>query len=388
MDVFTDGEIFQDIVDAAFKRRVPVYIILDEAGVKCFLDMCQGLELADFRVRNIRVRSVTGVGFYMPMGKVKGTLSSKFLMVDGEKVATGSYRFTWSSSHLDRNLLFLLTGQYAEPFDMEFRELYAISEEVDLCQQLGLGGAGRPGLGRSSTVARKLINPKYALVAASRQPPGEMMRWAALQQKEARGEPQGQEEDSGGGESARRLESFLNDLVTLEQFLPPVDPLDLTDGRHADPKCKPSEPLAQNGKAPAAKEEAKEGKNRWFSSRRKKPPEPNGRASPVPTETADRQLPTARRPNQGSCADFPGKTMPSPAKTSKPVGTRVNASASLHIRPLLASYPAASVLASGTLDPDEGPPRGPDSQHPQAAAETALANVGRGAQLPACLGFF
>lgn len=36
---------------------------------------------------------MTGVGFYMPMGKIKGTLSSKFLMVDGEKVATGSYRW-------------------------------------------------------------------------------------------------------------------------------------------------------------------------------------------------------------------------------------------------------------------------------------------------------
>ena len=51
MDLFTDGEIFQDIVDAASKRRVPVYVILDEAGVSCFLEMCQGLELPDFRVR-------------------------------------------------------------------------------------------------------------------------------------------------------------------------------------------------------------------------------------------------------------------------------------------------------------------------------------------------
>ena len=57
---------------------------------------------------------------------------------------------------------------------MEFRELYAISEEVNLYQQLGLaGGAGRPGLHYSSTVARKLINPKYALVAGSRPPPGD-----------------------------------------------------------------------------------------------------------------------------------------------------------------------------------------------------------------------
>lgn len=51
MDLFTDGDIFQDIVDAASKRRVPVYIILDEEGVKYFLEMCWGLELTDFRIR-------------------------------------------------------------------------------------------------------------------------------------------------------------------------------------------------------------------------------------------------------------------------------------------------------------------------------------------------
>ena len=58
MDLFTDGDIFQDIVDAACKRRVPVYIILDEAGVKYFLEMCQDLQLTDFR---IRVSCTTGV---------------------------------------------------------------------------------------------------------------------------------------------------------------------------------------------------------------------------------------------------------------------------------------------------------------------------------------
>lgn len=58
MDLFTDGDIFQDIVDVACKRRVPVYIILDEAGVKYFLEMCQDLQLTDFR---IRVSCTTGV---------------------------------------------------------------------------------------------------------------------------------------------------------------------------------------------------------------------------------------------------------------------------------------------------------------------------------------
>ncbi|XP_057598615.1 protein FAM83F [Hippopotamus amphibius kiboko] len=334
MDLFTDGEIFQDIVDAASKRRVPVYIILDEAGMKYFLEMCQGLELADFRIRNIRVRSVTGVGFYMPKGKIKGTLSSKFLMVDGEKVATGSYRFTWSSSHVDRNLLLLLTGQNVEPFDVEFRELYAISEEVNLYQQLGLaGGAGRLGLNYSATVARKLINPKYALVVGSRHPPGEMMRWAARQQREAGGSVEEQEEGSKGGESARRLESFLHDLVTLEQVLPPVEPipsgeLSQKDGRvvshlRMDQKGRPREAVARHGKGEAANGEAtlaKEGRrfsSRFFSRRSKRLAAPNGTASALsPEALAEAEFVMGKRPNEGSSADVSGKTSPSPAKAS------------------------------------------------------------------------
>ncbi|KAM8777186.1 protein FAM83F [Rhynchonycteris naso] len=333
MDLFTDSDIFQDIVDAASKRRVPVYIILDEAGVRCFLEMCQGLELTDFRIRNIRVRFVTGIGFCMSMGKIKGTLSSKFLMVDGEKVAVGSYRFTWSSSYMDRNLLLLLTGQNVEPFDVEFRELYAISEEVNLYQHLGLaGGSGRLGLNYSSTVARKLINPKYTLVAGSHHPPGEMIRWAAWQRWEAGGNPEGQEEGSRDGESARRLENFLNDLVTLEQVLPPVEPIPLQelsrkDGRvvsHLHVDLKPREVLAQNGKGEAAKGEAtllKDGKRfsyyKLFSRRPKRPAAPNGMASSHSTETfAEEEFIMGKKPSNGSSANASGKTSPSPSKTS------------------------------------------------------------------------
>ncbi|KAG8518133.1 Protein FAM83F [Galemys pyrenaicus] len=207
---------------------------------------------------------------------------------------------------MDRNLLLLLTGQYVEPFDMEFRELYAISEEVDLCRQLGLGGAGWLGHDYSSTVARKLINPKYSLVTAGRQPPGEMMRWAVRQQKEAGGDPQGQEEGGGGSESAKRLESFLNDLVTLEQVLPPVEPLNLKAGMHVDPKHKPREAPAQNSKGETDNREAKESK-KWFPSRRKKPTQPNGVAGSLCTETADGELLVGRRPKEGTCTDPSGE---------------------------------------------------------------------------------
>lgn len=40
MDVFTDVDIFRDLLDAAYRRRVPVYIIIDMAAVPCFLSMC------------------------------------------------------------------------------------------------------------------------------------------------------------------------------------------------------------------------------------------------------------------------------------------------------------------------------------------------------------
>lgn len=51
MDVFTDRDIFRDIVDAAYKRWIPVYIILDEEGVKLFLEMCRSLDLNDLQIR-------------------------------------------------------------------------------------------------------------------------------------------------------------------------------------------------------------------------------------------------------------------------------------------------------------------------------------------------
>lgn len=40
MDVFTDVDIFRDLLDASYKRRIPVYIIIDVAAVPGFLSMC------------------------------------------------------------------------------------------------------------------------------------------------------------------------------------------------------------------------------------------------------------------------------------------------------------------------------------------------------------
>lgn len=41
MDVFTDVDIFRDLLDAGFKRRVSVYILLERTALPHFLAMCQ-----------------------------------------------------------------------------------------------------------------------------------------------------------------------------------------------------------------------------------------------------------------------------------------------------------------------------------------------------------
>ncbi|CAI5785981.1 Family with sequence similarity 83 member F [Podarcis lilfordi] len=300
MDQFTDRDIFRDIVDASYKRRIPVYIILDEEGSKFFLEMCKGMELSDFYIRNIRVRCVTGAGFYMPSGKIQGNLATRFLMVDGEKVLTGSYSFTWTSSHIDRNMVLYLTGQHVEMFDIEFRELYAISEEVNLYKELNLPCPFRQGVGRmgfsSSTVARKAISPKYGLVVAV--PPGEMMRWASRQRHESQGTQEAQEEES---ESNRRLQTFLNDLITVEQVLPDIEPPleDLNRGNRSPQKLfsllksksKSRESIRDLRKDDVANGEAGSKPVKRFGSgffrRAKRPPPFNADASSIASDIAE-----------------------------------------------------------------------------------------------------
>ncbi|XP_054461056.1 protein FAM83G [Anoplopoma fimbria] len=176
MDVFTDVDIFRDLLDASYKRKVPVYIIIDMASVPCFLSMCGRADMHRGHLKNLRVRCCGGVEFFTRSAqKVRGALSQKFLMVDGDRAISGSYSFTWSSSRLDRNLITLITGQAVETFDLQFCDLYLVSRGVSLNKvpmadepipDFILHSAPAPV---SAAVARKLINPKYALVAAGNQ---------------------------------------------------------------------------------------------------------------------------------------------------------------------------------------------------------------------------
>ncbi|XP_040046129.2 protein FAM83F [Gasterosteus aculeatus] len=132
MDLLTDLQILQDLLDAAARRGVAVYAVLEAGGVPHFLDMCSRLQINAMHLRNLRVRLVSGSGMALSFGKLPGTLCSKYMLVDGEKVLFGSYSFTWSSSRVDRNTVTVMSGQIVDSFDTDFRELYAVSEEVDL----------------------------------------------------------------------------------------------------------------------------------------------------------------------------------------------------------------------------------------------------------------
>ncbi|GAA6067907.1 protein FAM83F-like isoform X2 [Tachysurus ichikawai] len=151
------------------------------------------------QVKNVCVRMVRGCGLALSFGKLPGSLSSKYMLVDGEKVMFGSYSFTWTSSRMNRNTITVMSGHVVDFFDSDFRELYAVSEKVDLYQEFHIPKPPRHtmptpllkapptatqpappastsrfqvSLGESKQVnlkvpAHKYHNPKYALVVGN-----------------------------------------------------------------------------------------------------------------------------------------------------------------------------------------------------------------------------
>ncbi|KAG8430382.1 hypothetical protein GDO86_017907 [Hymenochirus boettgeri] len=131
MDSFTDNDIFRDIHEACRKRRVPVYILLDQAQIPHFLTMCYNLGISIETEQHMRVRTIVGNNYYTRSGaKIVGKVREKFLLVDGLKVATGNYSFTWTDGKLNSSNLLVLNGQIVEKFDLQFRILYAQSSPV------------------------------------------------------------------------------------------------------------------------------------------------------------------------------------------------------------------------------------------------------------------
>nr|XP_040047774.1 protein FAM83G isoform X2 [Gasterosteus aculeatus aculeatus] len=173
MDVFTDVDIFRDLLDAGFRRKVSVYILLERKTLPHFQSMCQRANMHAGHLKNLRVRCTDGAEFHSrSCTKVRGRMGHRFMFIDGDKAVSGSYSFTWMSSRLDKNLITVVTGQAVEAFDKLFCVLYATSTSVDL-RLFATGNQPKleplpqpvPVAATSADIARKLYSPKYALAA-------------------------------------------------------------------------------------------------------------------------------------------------------------------------------------------------------------------------------
>ncbi|KYO42200.1 protein FAM83D [Alligator mississippiensis] len=131
MDCFTDIDIFGDLLEACGKRGVAVYILLDQELVSHFMKMCSNLGVGLEQEIMMKVRTITGNIYYARSGaKIVGKAHEKFMLIDGIRITTGSYSFTWTDGKLNSSNLLVLSGQVVERFDLEFRILYAQSQPL------------------------------------------------------------------------------------------------------------------------------------------------------------------------------------------------------------------------------------------------------------------
>ncbi|KAK2861530.1 hypothetical protein Q5P01_001063 [Channa striata] len=132
MDVFTDVDLLCDLMEASNKRRVPVYILLDEKNLCYFTDMCSALDIQNTHLSNMRIRSVCGDTYCTKSGKkFTGQVLEKFMIIDCEEVIAGSYSFTWLSAQVHSNMVMHFSGRITDSFDREFRCMYADSQIID-----------------------------------------------------------------------------------------------------------------------------------------------------------------------------------------------------------------------------------------------------------------
>ncbi|XP_072521787.1 protein FAM83D [Salminus brasiliensis] len=157
-DSLTDLDIFRDLQEAS-SRRVPVYIVLDQSSLPEFLGMCKTLHVCLDDLQYMRVRTITGSIYYLRSGaRITGKVHERFMLIDGNRVATGSYRFNWTDGKLNSSNLIELSGQITEKFDEEFRILYAQSFPVNTSVLSSVRNSGmydllktpQPQLGRAA----------------------------------------------------------------------------------------------------------------------------------------------------------------------------------------------------------------------------------------------
>uniref|UniRef100_A0A8C8RZI6 Scaffolding anchor of CK1 domain-containing protein n=1 Tax=Pelusios castaneus TaxID=367368 RepID=A0A8C8RZI6_9SAUR len=176
-DSFTDIDILGDLQEAYRKRKIPVYILLDQDFLPHFMEMCRNLGVCPEQESLLRVRTITGNTYYTRSGaKIIGKVHEKFMLIDGIRVTTGSYSFTWTDGKLNSSNLLLLSGQVVEHFDLEFRILYAQSKPIN---------PKWPSSCRSSGIFDHLVNgtksPKDYVVGNLLR--AELARWSSTPKK-------------------------------------------------------------------------------------------------------------------------------------------------------------------------------------------------------------
>ncbi|KAM6997209.1 LOW QUALITY PROTEIN: protein FAM83H [Tautogolabrus adspersus] len=130
MDMFTDVDIFADILTAAM-RNVAVYVLLDKENVHHFVNMVSNCRVDLNSIQSLRVRTVSGITYHCRSGKsFRGQMMDRFLLTDCRAVLSGNYSFMWSFEKLHRCMAHLFLGQLVSTFDEEFRILFAQSEPL------------------------------------------------------------------------------------------------------------------------------------------------------------------------------------------------------------------------------------------------------------------
>ncbi|KAK1791335.1 hypothetical protein P4O66_013356, partial [Electrophorus voltai] len=146
MDMFTDVDIFADILNAAL-RNVAVYVLLDELNAHHFVAMVNNFRVSLDEIKFMRVRTVSGSTYFCHTGKFfKGQMMNCFMLVDCRVVLSGNYSFMWSFEKIHRCIAHVFLGQLVTPFDKEFRILYAHNLRDDtkvLLEQISAKNHGR-----------------------------------------------------------------------------------------------------------------------------------------------------------------------------------------------------------------------------------------------------
>ncbi|KAK0138592.1 Protein FAM83H [Merluccius polli] len=136
MDMFTDVDIFFDLLDAA-ARHVPVYILLDELNTHHFVAMVNNCRVNLDLIHMMRVRTVAGITYYCRTGKsFKGQVKDRFLLADCKAVISGNYSFMWSYEKIHRCIAHIFLGELVASFDEEFRILFAQSQPLIIDQSI------------------------------------------------------------------------------------------------------------------------------------------------------------------------------------------------------------------------------------------------------------